>query len=171
MWFGERLKALEAMLSGSGLAILVWGSGTGSPKDHEKRQKIQTTLKEFFRQADVKFSEDPDLRALVPGRGRISIPQEELWELAACDVCVALDTGIGVGQELARYLDTVWAHKVLILTHEKYKGSTSFPAAIRENHNQIFYSEAEYDSCSLCAHVLDHVKQVALAKLSKVGLV
>ena len=130
----------------------------------------ESGLKEFFRQADVKFSEDADLRALVPGRGTISVPEEELWQLGACDVCVALDTGIGVGQELARFLDTIWAYKILILTHERYMGSTSFPASIRENHNQVFYSDAEYESCTLCTRVLEHVKQVALSKLSKVGI-
>lgn len=170
MSFASNIKILEALLSGSSLAILVWGSGQGSPKDYEKREKIRTTLKEFFPHADVKFSEDSDLRDLVPGRGGISIPQEELWEFAACDVCVALDTGIGVGQEIARYANTVFAYKLLILTHEKYKDLETFPAALRENQNQLFYTEEEYDSCDVCSRVLEHVKQVALAKLAGLGI-
>jgi hypothetical protein len=107
---------------------------------------------------------------VVPGRGEITPAQEELWELGACDVCIALDTSAGVGQEIAHFVNTIWAHKLLILTHEKYKTSTSFPASLRENHNQLFYSDAEYDSCTLCGRVLEHAKQVALSKFARMGI-
>lgn len=40
MWFEAKIRALEAALSGSTLAILVWGSGMGDPKAYEKRRKI-----------------------------------------------------------------------------------------------------------------------------------
>jgi hypothetical protein len=166
MSFADSINRLEALLSGASIAVLVWGSGTGSPKDYEKREKIRKVLSEYFRNADVKFSEDPSLRALVPGSGEITIPQEELWQLAACDVCVALDTSAGVSQEIARYTATRFAYKLLILTHEKYKGSTRFPALLRENQNQVFYSDIEYDSCNLCGRVLQHVKQVVLNRFA-----
>lgn len=170
MPFKDQINQIQALLSQATLAILVWGSGAGSPKDYEKREKIRRVLADFFPRAEVKFSEDRDLREVIPGRGEITVAQEELWELGACDMCIALDTSAGVGQEIAHFVNTIWAHKLLILTHERYKGSTSFPASLRESQNQIFYSDAEYDSCSLCGRVLEHAKQVALSKFSKIGI-
>jgi hypothetical protein len=170
MSFEDSLKKVEALLSGASISVLVWGSGTGSPKDYEKRGKIRKVLSDYFRNADVKFSEDPSLRALVPGAGEITIPQEELWQLAACDVCVALDTSAGVSQEIARFTGTRFTYKLLILTNEQYKGSTGFPALLRENQNQVFYSDLEYDSCSLCGRVLQHVKTVVLNKFANNGI-
>lgn len=157
------------LLRGMPLAIIVWGSGVGYPEDYEKRVKIRSVLQDYFINAEVKFSEDEDLRDLVPGRGEIGFPQEELWELNVCDVCIALDTSEGVAQEIARFVNTALSYKLIIFSHEKYKGSSSFPASLRDKQNQQFYSDYEYSSCDVTKRVLTHVQQVALTKLSKSG--
>jgi hypothetical protein len=61
MSFKDQIGLMEKFLSGASLVILVWGSGTGNPKDYEKRKKVRGVLTDFFPNAEVKFSEDPDL--------------------------------------------------------------------------------------------------------------
>ena len=56
--------------------------------------------------------------------------------------------------------------KLIILTHEQYKDASSFPASMRKYGYQLFYSEEEYEECSVVERVLTRLRQVALEKLS-----
>lgn len=147
------------------LNVLVWGPGEGSPEHYAKRLKIEHELRNCFRNADVAFSETLNLSEALPGAEHLTIPQQELWHLSVCDICVVLDTSKGAGEEIAHFVGSDLAYKLLILTHERYRGATSFPAALRANENQIFYSDHEYESCSLVERVLTRARTVALGKL------
>ena len=166
MSFDEAIKRLKRQTEAYELNILVWGPGKGSGEHFEKRQKIRREVNECFYNADVRFSEDLDLTGTLPGIDQLDFAAQELWHLAACDVCIVLDTSIGTGEEIAYYVKSQHAHKLLILTHEKYQASTSFPAALRKHQNQLFYSDQQYDSCSLVEQVLTRIQVVALSKFT-----
>jgi hypothetical protein len=152
------------------LNILVWGSGKNNAVHYAKRVKIRDELATQFSNASVHFSEDPavleELKKTVSSADNLTIPEQELWHLGACDICIALDTTEGVGQEIAHFVNSPWSYKLLILTNEKYKASTSFPAMLRENKCQIFYSDLDYTSCNLVGHVVARVMQASLGKLA-----
>jgi hypothetical protein len=162
MSFDEAVKKLELMMAAAQLNVLVWGAGAG--EHHEKRKKVRNEIQAAFRNADVSFSEDMDLSKLLPGISDLSLQNQELWHLAACDACIVLDTSKGSGEEIAHFVRSTFAAKLLILTSEKYKGATSFPAALRASENQMFYTDEEYESCNLVAKVLTHLKTLALSK-------
>lgn len=165
MSFKDGIDHIKQITEACHLNILVWGPGAGAPQHVEKRQKIQRELRICFRNADVRFSEDLKLSDVLGGAEQLNLAAQELWHLAACDVCVVLDTSKGAGEEIAHFVGSYFAHKLLILTHEKYKDSTSFPAALREHQNQLFYSDSQYASCSLVEYILTRVRTVALGKL------
>jgi hypothetical protein len=170
MGFAEAFDQLQLFVKATKLNILVWGSGKSNKEHFEKRSKIRNELTLHFANAAVHFSEDPELfeelKKNITSIGALTVPEQELWHLGACDVCVALDTSEGVGQEIAHYVTSAWSYRLLILTNEKYRGSTSFPAMLRKNLNQIFYDENDYISCNLVRHVIARVEQIALGKLS-----
>lgn len=170
MNFLERFEELRAYAAATRVNILVWGSGKSNAEHFEKRKKIREELTTRFRNASVHFSEDPELleelKKALPSVEKLSVPDQELWHLGACDICVALDTSEGVSQEIAHFVNTPWSYKLLILTNDKYSGSTGFPAMLRQTKNQIFYNDTEYVSCNLVQHVVARVTQVALAKVS-----
>ena len=165
MSFKDGVNHIKQITEACHLNILVWGPGAGLPQHFEKRQKIQQELRTCFRNADVRFSEDLNLSDVLSGAEELNLADQELWHLAACDVCIVLDTSKGAGEEIAHFVGSHFAHKLLILTHEKYKASTGFPAALREYQNQLFYSDLQYVSCSLVEYVLTRVRTVALGKL------
>lgn len=146
MAFEEGIEQLENYVKVTKLNILVWGPGEGGGEHYEKRKKIRQVMQENFPKADVRFSEEESLKKIVPGAEDLSTPDQELWHLGACDVCVVLDTSKGAGEEIAHFTNSTEAYKLLIFTHERYRGSTGFPAALRKYNNQIFYSEEEYKS-------------------------
>jgi hypothetical protein len=117
--------------------------------------------------ADIRFSEDASLAAVVPGATHLSVHEQELWHLAACDLCVVLDTSKGVGEEIAHFVTSLYAHKMLILTHERYADATSFPSSLRRYQNQVFYTQEEYELCNLVERVLARARLVALAKVGR----
>ncbi|MCI0491240.1 MAG: hypothetical protein L0229_32010 [Blastocatellia bacterium] len=165
MSFDEAISRLDRQAAAYELNILVWGPGKDSGEHFEKRQKIRREINKCFYNADIRFSEDLDLTESLPGIDELDYSAQELWHLAACDICIVLDTSIGAGEEIAYYIRSQHAHKLLILTHEKYKLSTNFPAALRKHQNQLFYDDQQYDSCNLVERVLTRVKTVALGKL------
>lgn len=168
MSFADRLNELRAKVEEVRLNVLVWGPGEG--QHYAKRVKIREGLQASFRNADVLFSEELDLGEVIPGSRALSLPEQELWHLAACDVCVVLDTSKGAGEEIAYATGSLYAHKLLILTSEEYRDAASFPAALRGNQNQVFYSPEEYASCSLVDAVLARVRQVAFGGLLRLLL-
>jgi hypothetical protein len=166
--FAEGIKQLEAYIRATSINVLVWGAGSG---EHlEKRLKVQEVLRAQFPNSDVRFSEDPELNKFIPGGEELTIPQQELWHLGACDVCVVLDTSIGPGEEIAHFTGSQFASRLLIFTHEKYRGSTSFPGFLRENQNQVFYTQTEYDSCNVVDRIVSRVKIVALGKYARISV-
>jgi hypothetical protein len=111
----------------------------------------------------VRFSEE--LSQLTPGMADLSFADQELWHLAACDLCIVLDTSKGPGEEIAHFVRSPFAHKLLILTPEMEKGSSGFPASLRENHNQWFFSDEEFEDGSLFERVFVHIRQIALSRM------
>lgn len=165
MGFDEAINRVKKRTEACDLNILVWGPGRDAAEHFEKRQKIKQEISRSFPNADVRFSEELDLGSALPGIEETDLADQELWHLAACDVCVVLDTSKGAGEEIAYYTRSQGAYKLLILTHKKYASSTSFPSALRKHHNQLFYDDQQYDTCNLVDHVLTRVKIVALGKL------
>ena len=164
MSFKKSIKQLAAYVNVTEMAILIWGPGGEGGEHYEKREKIRQAIKNTFPQADVHFSEDPELKKITPGADELTVPEQELWHLGACDVCIVLDTSKGAGEEVAHFVASRFAYKLLILTSDRYKDATSFPAALRQGKNQIFYSEEEYRSCSLTSRAMSRVKITALGK-------
>lgn len=165
MGFDDAVKNLMLQAEACPLVILVWGPGRESVEHFEKRQKIKREVGDRFRNAHVLFSEDVDLERLLRGYRKMSYPDQESWHLAACDVCVVLDTSRGAGEEIAHFVRSAHASKLLILTHERHQHSTGFPAAIRRYENQLFYNDQEYESCNLVEQVLTRIYTTALQKL------
>lgn len=164
MPFEDRFKQILQLAEAINLNVLIWGPGPQAGEHSQKREKIRQEIKGCFRNADVQFSED--LVKTVPGYEFLSLPEQELWHLVGCDVCVVLDNSKGPGEEIAHFAGTVHAYKLIILTHEKYKDISSFPASIREYCNQFFYNDEQYDTCTLVERVITRLRQVALAKMS-----
>ena len=165
MSFKEKIQQLAQLTEAYNLNILVWGPAEAVPEHGAKRLKLHDEVRTCFRNADVRFSEDLNLVEALPGSDQLTIPEQELWHLGACDICVVLDTSEGAGEEIAHFVTSRDANKLFILTHERYKHSTSFPAALRQNQNQLFYSDAQYESCSLIQAVLARARTVALGKM------
>ena len=165
MGFNEAINRLKRQTEACELNILVWGPGRNAGEHFEKRKKIKGEVCRCFPNADVRFSEDLDLAETLPGIDERDLAAQELWHLAACDVCIVLDTSKGAGEEIAFYSRSPDAHKLLILTHERYESVTSFPASLRKNQNQLFYNDEQYDTCNLVEHILSRIRTVALGKL------
>ncbi len=166
MSFKESARQIENSLQALDLNVLIWGAGTGTPAHYAKRLKIRQEVRQLFHRADVQFSED--LGSLLWGGGYLSLCEQELWHLAACDACIVLDTSKGAGEEIAHFINSRYAHKLLIFTHVTNKDISSFPASLRRTQNQYFYNDQEYEDCSLVKQVLARLMQVALWKISRV---
>ncbi len=138
MSFEEAIRNLKKQTEACSLNILVWGPGTKTAEHFEKRQKMKREISKCFVNADVRFSEELDLTEDLLGLDQSDLPAQELWHLAACDVCVVLDTSKGAGEEIAYFSRSQHAYKLLILTHENFAETTSFPSALRRHHNQLF---------------------------------
>ena len=165
MAFSDASRALQNQLRGIELNVLVWGPGAGAGEYHAKRIQIRDELRKHFIAAEISFSED--LQDLPEWGSELEHNDRELWHFAACNVCVVLDSSKGAGEEIAHFVGTAHAHKLLILTHEKYKAVDTFPAALRKHQNQVFYSDEEFTKCDVVRRVINHVLQVALARLMK----
>jgi hypothetical protein len=167
MSFEEAITRLKRRTEGCELNILVWGPGPSGGNEHfAKRQKIKQEIIQCFRHADVRFSEELDLSKTLPGIDQRDLGLTELLHLAACDVCVVLDASKGAGEEIAHFVRSPDAYKLLILTHERYASGTSFPAALRQHQNQLFYDDHQYATCTLVEHVLTRITIVAFAKVN-----
>ncbi len=165
MSFKEIARQVEHSLQALELNVLIWGTGEGYSEHYAKRVKIRQEVRQTFHRADVQFSED--LGGLVLGADYLSLYEQELWHLAICDACVVLDTSKGAGEEIAHFINSRYAHKLLIFTHVSQKDVSTFPASLRKAQNQFFYSDQEYEDCSLVKHVLARLMQVALLKMSR----
>lgn len=166
MGFDEAIARLKRQSEAYDLVVLIWGPGKASGEHFEKRCKIRDEIRRRFFNSDVRFSEEIDLTDDLPGIDKHDYRTQEMWHLAACDICVVLDTSSGAGEEIAHYVSSREAYKLLILTHERYQHSTNFPSAIRRHQNQLFYNEQQYASCKLVEYVLTRLHSVALGKLS-----
>lgn len=167
MGFTQAIKNhLTVMVHAVPLNILIWGSGDGDAKYYQKRLKFKREIELRFPNADVRFSEDPELRGAIIGASDLLLHEQELWHLAACHLCVVLDTSKGAGEEIAHFANSWHAHKLLVLTHEMFRNARSFPASIRTNGNQLFYSDDEFERCSLVEKVITRIRQIALQLLT-----
>lgn len=164
MPFEDRFDQILRAAESTNLNVLIWGPGSQAAEHFQKREKIRNELRARFRNADVRFSED--LEGASPALKDLSLPEQELLHLAACDVCVVLDTSKGAGEEIAHFSKSAFARRLLILTNEKYKNVHSFPAALRGYGNQLFFSDQEYLACDLVQRVVNRVAVVAFNKIS-----
>ncbi|HEY0763010.1 MAG TPA: hypothetical protein VGD61_11635 [Pyrinomonadaceae bacterium] len=166
MPFDKRIEQIQSLCEAIELNILIWGPGKSSPTQYAKREKMRLQIKNNFINADVRFSEE--LMDIMPGGGEgLSIHEQELLHLAACDVCFVLDVSKGAGEEIAHFINSGFGHKLVILTHEKYKDVSSFPAALRKHGNQLFFNDEEYERCHLVNRVVSCVRIRAVGKLGR----
>lgn len=166
MSFDERINEIVGLSQAMQLNVLIWGPGRLAAADYAKREKMRQEIKQVFTNADVRFSED--LMDTMPGGADgLTIPEQELLHLAACDVCFVLDVSKGAGEEIAHFINSGFGHKLVILTHERYKDLRSFPAALRQYGNQLFFDDEEYNRCYLVNRVVSCVKVRAIGKLGR----
>lgn len=165
MSFDDRICEIISLSEAMRLNVLIWGPGKAARNHYAKREKIRQQIKHAFVNADVRFSED--LEDGIPGNKDLTLPEQELLHLAACDICLVLDVSKGAGEEIAHFIGSVYAHKLVILTHERYKDVTSFPAALRKYENQLFYSDEEYDHCHLVERILSRMRLLAVGKMGQ----
>jgi hypothetical protein len=96
-----------------------------------------------------------------------TLDEEELFQAIHADLIFALDTGQGVGEEIARYsgYPTI-AEKIVVLSHERFRGASSFAAGIRSPLCVEWYSDVDFDSCRLAKHLCTrHIYSLALRRL------
>jgi hypothetical protein len=167
--FEQRIQRLEERIRLVELTVLVWGPGDGGGEHYEKRLKLRQTLSAHFYKADIQFSEDLASAELPPGAPYLEPHQLEMWHLAACDICVVLDTSKGAGEEIAHFCASPLAHKLCILTSDRYRDIQSFPGGLRRRYNQHFYSDSEYAACNVVDWVVSQVRYLALGKLLQSG--
>jgi hypothetical protein len=166
MPFDETIEQIISLSEAIKLNILIWGPGKSSSAQYAKREKMRQQIKDAFINADVRFSEE--LMDMMPvGSEGLSIPEQELLHLAACDVCFVLDVSKGAGEEIAHFINSGFGHKLVILTHEKDKDVSSFPAALRKYGNQLFFNDEEYERCHLVNRVVSCVRIRAVGKLGR----
>ncbi len=169
MSFDERIDEILSLSAAMKLNVLIWGPGKSATQQYIKREKMRQQIKNAFINADVRFSED--LVEAASGRTKdLTIPEQELFHFAACDICFVLDISKGAGEEIAHFINSGFGHKLVILTHEKYKDSSSFPAALRKYGNQLFFNDEEYEHCHLVDRVVSRVRLLAIGKLGRLFL-
>ena len=56
------------------------------------------------------------------------VERQEEYQLAAADACVVLDTSAGPAAEVAYFSRSPLKYKLIVFTHERHKGTESFPA-------------------------------------------
>src|SRR5262249_15735503 len=165
MSFDDRYKELDRLLLNATLNILVCGSAPDTPTHGRKPQEVKALLMASFTYDDVRLSEDLEN---LPNYSGLSQPERELYHLGLSDICIVLDTSAGPGEEIAHFTNSPHAKKLFVLTHERYQRAQSFPAAIRKATLQEFYSQAEYDTCSVIARIVDRVKHIAFGRVSRI---
>ena len=166
MSFDESIEQIISLSEAIKLNILIWGPGKSAAAQYAKREKMRQQIKEVFINADVRFSEEL-MDTLPSGSEGLTVPEQELLHLAACDVCFVLDVSKGAGEEIAHFINSGFGHKLVILTHEKYKDVSSFPAALRKYGNQLFFNDKEYERCHLVNRVVSCVRVRAIGKLGR----
>src|SRR5437879_1539770 len=127
--FEEKKEELERRLREQPLAILVWGSGPGGGEHYDKRQQIRPEVAAHFTASAVRFSEE--LHDFTPGAEDVELPAQEEYQLATADVAVVLDTSAGPAAEVAYFARSPLKSKLIVFTHEQYKGGAGFPAKLR----------------------------------------
>lgn len=165
MGISERSKKVMERALAEEVVVLVWGPGPTDAAGHAKRRQILDALRDLLPKREVYFSEDPDLDKKLDTEGW-PVPDKELLHLASCHLCVVLDTSKGSGEEIAHFAD-LYPDRLYVLTHEKFKGVTSFPASIRENLNQDFFSEDEFVSCGVVKRAVERARRTALKVYSQ----
>src|SRR5947207_5123379 len=101
MPFEESLDRILRAAESTTLNVLIWGPGSQSETHFQKREKMRNEIQGRFKNADVRFSED--LENASSAFRDLTLPEQELLHLAACDVCVILDTSKGAGEEIAHF--------------------------------------------------------------------
>lgn len=169
MSFEERIDEILSLSEAMKLNVLIWGPGKSAGQHYVKREKMRQQIKDCFVNADVQFSEHL-METAHAGIEGLTIQEQELLHLAACDICFVLDTSKGAGEEIAHFINSGFGHKLVILTHENYKDTTSFPAALRKYGNQLFFTDEEYEHCHLVDRVISRVRILSIGKLGRLFL-
>ena len=111
MSFDERIREIISLSEAMRLNVLIWGPGRTAGEHYAKREKIRQQINHAFVNADVRFSED--LGNETPGGKDLTLPEQELLHLAACDICLVLDVSQGAGEEIAHFAGSVWQPRMI----------------------------------------------------------
>jgi len=143
--------------------ILVWGPGESDELSYKKRLDIRDVLTRRFSNSEIYFSEDRELRGLTEGKLNL-LQDEELLHAWGADIVFALDTAKGVGEEIAHFSSfPELAKKLVILSHDRFRGRPSFPASLRQNLAIEWYSDEDFESCRIAKEIcVKHVNTIAL---------
>lgn len=141
------------------LVIFVWGPGKSDSAGYRKRQDIKDALRARFPNSEIYFSEDSEVRDFTQGQFN-TLQDEELAHAWNADIVFALDTAKGVGEEIAQFSSfSGLAEKLVILSHERFRGSQSFAASVRQSLAIEWYSDDDFESCRLAKEIC--IKQVS----------
>lgn len=158
------------------LGILVWGPGqpestesSGERESYEKRVQIKSVLKREFPNAEVYFSEDPEMDEL--SRDITDQLLKQALQARTVDAIIHLDMGRGAYLELDHFIPTYsWIRdKMFVLQLDKYASSQGLVRNVfdllKTNHISHF-TEAEFRECKVATEkAVRCVFQIAMSKV------
>lgn len=149
----DRFKQIIRKIRLGDHLILIWGSSPSDKKHYKVRREIRKAIQKEFPHAKVFFSEDRNFHkeviAILPAFHNIGVVHQEIVHLWACDFGIAMDTSAGPAAEIAVMVGSSLGSKLYVLTHKRFKGIKSFPAAVRKHTNQKYYTDKQFKSSKL----------------------
>lgn len=146
------LQRARAALADVRVTVMVLGPGEGG-HGYEKRVQIQEALNAMDGVTAL-FPEDEafiDLATKRLGADPSDVVALELAQAMLCNIILALDMAAGVNQEVAQFaIYDELRGKIRDLVEDKHsKTPNSYPAHVRRQVTQIFFTEDEFQSCDL----------------------
>ena len=146
------LQGARAALADVRVTVMVLGPGEGG-HGYEKRVQIQEALNAMDGVTAL-FPEDEafiDLATKRLGADPSDVVALELAQAMLCNIILALDMAAGVNQEVAQFaIYDELRGKIRDLVEDKHsKTPNSYPAHVRRQVTQIFFTEDEFQSCDL----------------------
>ncbi len=145
--------------------VLVWGPGKPNEeieqKQYKKRLQIKAEIEKRFPKAEVRFSEDEDLKTVLPGG---SVLTHEAMHAKVAHVVIVLDLSRGADVELDHFIPTyAWFRpKVKVLLPVDYLSSPGLAGHILSNlrPDQIIgFSAEDFDSCKVASELAVNIAQ------------
>ena len=138
------------------IKVLVWGPGKANRQGYAKREKIRSEIKQRFPNSEVYFSEDKELGHVTSDLGDPLI--EEIVHANAADIIIALD--VSRGSQISRGVqaeidflsqDASIAKKLWVLIPDRFAPLSGFVKQILNGIEVEFYSDAEFNDCTLAS--------------------